>query len=122
MNECLKEIIKELQQMPTEYRHEEYNVAIWDAIRFIERSTKINNNGWIPCDERLPEEDEYILLSFSNFSVPLVGRYEEDENGGAFYVGDEDESCVSQGAFVNAWQPLPKVYQPPAAVEEEKDI
>ncbi len=95
MNEFIKEIIKELQQIPTEYRHEEYNAAIWDVIRFIESAARVNTDGWIPCDERLPEEDEYIFLSFSNFSAPLVGRYEEDENGGAFYVGDEDESCVS---------------------------
>lgn len=70
------------------------------------------NNGWIPVEERLPENDNYILLSFENFSIPIVGRYEEDENGGAFYVGDEPETCVSQDLFVNAWQPLPEPYQP----------
>ena len=65
------------------------------------------NNGWIPCSERLPENGNYIL-SFENFSVPMVGRYEEDETGGAFYIGDEDETCISQDLFVNAWQPLPE--------------
>lgn len=69
------------------------------------------NNGWIPVEEELPETDKYILLSFSNFSIPCVGRYEEDENGGAFYVGD-DETCVSQDMFVNAWMNLPAPYQP----------
>ncbi|MFW5670522.1 MAG: hypothetical protein ACOCM4_15075, partial [Acetivibrio ethanolgignens] len=68
------------------------------------------NNGWIPCSET-PQTTDYILLSFSNFSLPLVGRYEEDENGGAYYIGDEDETCVSQGIFVNAWQPLPPAYK-----------
>lgn len=38
-----------------------------------------SNDGWIPVDERLPEDDRYILLSFENFSLPLVGRYEENE-------------------------------------------
>ena len=71
-----------------------------------------NHNGWIPVDEELPETDKYILLSFSNFSIPCVGRYEEDENGGAFYVGDDDETCVSQDMFVNAWMNLPAPYQP----------
>lgn len=70
------------------------------------------NNGWIPCSERLPETDKYILLSFSNFSVPCVGRYEtDDENGGAFYIGDEAESCSEQDMFVNAWMPLPEPYK-----------
>lgn len=66
---------------------------------------------WIDVDEKLPPVDEYILLSFANFSVPRVGRYEEDEDGGAFYVGDDDESCVSHGVIVNAWMPLPKQYK-----------
>ena len=71
-----------------------------------------NHNGWIPVEEELPETDKYILLSFSNFSIPCVGRYEEDENGGAFYVGDDDETCVSQDMFVNAWMNLPAPYKP----------
>ncbi|MBQ6577452.1 MAG: hypothetical protein IJL91_06865 [Bacteroidales bacterium] len=73
-------------------------------------------SNWIPIDERLPEvnEDgfsEYILLSFSNFSVPQVGRYEEDTNGGAFYLGDEEEPLSKIGVFVNAWMPLPECYK-----------
>ena len=74
--------------------------------------TNVGSNGWIPVEEELPKTDEYILLSFSNFSIPCVGRYEEDENGGAFYVGDDDETCVSQDMFVNAWTNLPEPYQP----------
>lgn len=60
---------------------------------------------WIPVEERLPEEDNYILLSFENFSLPLVGRYEADSDGeGAFYLGDCDEgdTCLSENLFVNA--------------------
>lgn len=68
-------------------------------------------NGWIPAHEP-PGDNKYILISFENFSVPVVGRYEEDENGGAFYAGDEDESLVSQNMIVNAWQPLPEKYIP----------
>ena len=67
-------------------------------------------NGWIPCDERYPDTDKYILLSFSNFPVPLIGRYEEDEEGGAFYLSGESETCVSQNLFVNAWAYLPQPY------------
>ena len=62
---------------------------------------------WHDIDEP-PTRGEYVLLSFSNFSVPLVGRYEEDETGGAFYIGDELTSAASQEIFVNGWLPLPK--------------
>lgn len=70
----------------------------------------MDKNGWISINDRLPETEDYILLSFENFSVPLVGRYEEHKDGGAFYVGDEAETCVSQHIFVNAWMPLPEMY------------
>lgn len=82
------------------------------SIEIVNQLAEEYKGGWIPVSERFPDTDEYILLSFSNFSVPLVGRWEEDEDGGAFYVGDETETCVSQDIFVNAWQPLPAVYQP----------
>lgn len=69
------------------------------------------DNGWIPVNEP-PKDNKYILLSFENFSIPCVGRYEEDETGsGAYYIGDEDVSCLSQELFVNAWQPLPEPYK-----------
>ena len=65
---------------------------------------------WIPVTERLPETGKYVLISFSNFTVPITGRYEEDGEGGAFFAGDEDESLISKGLIVNAWMPLPEPY------------
>lgn len=69
-----------------------------------------NVRRWIPVTERLPETGKHVLISFSNFTVPITGRYEEDEEGGAFFSGDEDESLISKGLIVNAWMPLPEPY------------
>lgn len=67
---------------------------------------------WIPVCERLPKSEGYVLVSFENFTLPDIARYEVDENGsGAFYPGDEDESYISFGLFVNAWMPLPEPYR-----------
>ena len=66
---------------------------------------------WIPISERLPEDESCILVSFENFTLPDIARYEEDEEGGAFYPGDEEESYSSYGLFVNAWTELPKPYK-----------
>ena len=66
---------------------------------------------WIPISERLPKYEDYILVSFKNSTLPDIARYEEDEEGGAFYPGDEEESYSSYGLFVNAWMPLPKPYK-----------
>lgn len=66
---------------------------------------------WIPVTEQLPEPETYVLVSFSNFSLPIIGRYNENEEGGAWFAGDEDESLTSQDMSVNAWMPLPEVYR-----------
>ena len=71
---------------------------------------------WIKITERVPEDDRYIMLSFANFSLPTIGRYEKDEQGGAFYDGDSDKSLNIYGLFVNAWMELPEQYQ-----EDEED-
>lgn len=71
-----------------------------------------NKDGWFPISERLPEPGKYILISFENFTLPSIGRYEVDEEGsGAFYPGDEDTSYLQFGIFVNAWMPLPESYK-----------
>lgn len=69
-------------------------------------------NGWIPVSERLPDPDKHILVSFENFSLPMIGRYTvDDDDGGTFRVGDEDESFIEHDLFVNAWMELPKCYE-----------
>ena len=79
-------------------------------------------DGWIPVEEWLPDNAKYILLSFTNFPVPSIGRYEKDTEGGAFYLGDcdEDDTCISMNLFVNAWMPLPEPYRPESNELEEK--
>lgn len=68
--------------------------------------------GWIPITKRFPEPGTYILLSFANYLMASIGRYEEDENGnGNFYNNDSDEPLISYGFFVNAWMPLPEPYR-----------
>lgn len=59
---------------------------------------------------------EYLLISFDNYVLPDIGRYEIDSLGnGAFYPGDEERSYASFGLMVNAWTELPKRY------DEEED-
>ena len=78
----------------------------------------MKDKDWIPIipdlpmeEQKLPEPGRYVLLSFENFSPPLVGRCEIDENGASFYVGDDDEPLSEKEVFVNAWQPLPECWR-----------
>lgn len=66
---------------------------------------------WIPVEERLPDMDLYVLVSFENFNLPDIGRYESNKNGGLFYSGDDDKSYAQCGLRVNAWMPLPEPYR-----------
>ena len=68
---------------------------------------------WIPVeDEHLPKDENYVLVSFKNFSVPDIARYERDKDGGGrFYPGDDNTSYAEHGLLVNAWQPLPESYK-----------
>ena len=88
-----------------------------EAVKLVQKlNAEEKKHSWILVEERLPELGEYVLISFSNFSVPAIGRYDEDEEGGAWFIGDETESLVSQDMFVNAWMSLPEPYR--AEVEE----
>lgn len=87
--------------------------------RQLRNQRKRLESGWIPVTERLPENDDYVLMSFENFSLPLVGRYVDDGKlGGAWYLGDcfDEDTCLANDLFVNAWMPLPEPYR-----EDEED-
>ncbi|MCI9271823.1 MAG: DUF551 domain-containing protein [Dorea sp.] len=114
MQEVLEKIIEEFKELES-MEFSSFSkplISIEDAIRMVEVEAEKYNGGWIPCSERMPEDGEYILVSFENYTLPDIARYEEDKDGGAFYPGDEERSYVSYGLFVNAWQPLPESYRP----------
>lgn len=71
----------------------------------------LKETQWIPISERLPEEEEYILLSFANYTGLDIGRYEKDGENDKFYTGDDEETYAHYGLIVNAWMPLPKPYK-----------
>ena len=113
--EDYKMVLNEAKSMGCKNIKTLYNILLEDMeliVQSLEKQIPKQNDGWISIDERLPDTNDYILLSFSNFAIPVVGRYETEKDGsGAFYVGDELETCVSQMLFVNAWMELPKPYK-----------
>lgn len=70
----------------------------------------LKETQWIPCSERLPKTGEYVLISCEGFDVPSVGKYEENDIGGTFYLR-EDVPCEDLGIVVEAWRPLPEPYK-----------
>ena len=87
----------------------EFGLKIMD---YIENMDDEKENGWIPVSERLPEPGKYVLVSFENFTLPMIGIYTvDDDDGGTFRISDKDNSFLEYGLYVNAWMELPKRYK-----------
>lgn len=64
---------------------------------------------WIPIKERLPEEDERVMISTKN-EVVKEGTYTE-RYGYAMRKGFFAKNCFEDLQGVTAWQPLPESYK-----------
>lgn len=118
MQKVFEKIIKMLEEskFPHKFGCNVEMMVLYDkAIEIVkEVAADINvghKNGWIPIEESLPDTDRLVLISFVNYGVPQIGRYREDEEGGAFYLGDEDVPMSKYGIMVNAWMELPRCYE-----------
>lgn len=72
------------------------------------------NDGWILCEERLPEEPKKGG-DIKQYNVTIEGA---EESTSLFYIGHgtwRDEDC--NWYKVIAWQPLPAPYRPEKGVE-----
>ena len=103
----------------TQKRVNGIKTGYWSASKkddLVARLAEYEDTGLEPAEvlQLKKESGKYVLMSFENFTLPAIGRYEvNDEGDGAWYLGDNDEgdTCCSVGLFVNAWMPLPEAYQ-----------
>lgn len=63
------------------------------------------NDGWIPVEKRLPEEEYYPALCVTNENYYCVAVYNKTHG---FRTGD----ICTVGEIVVAWRPLPEPYRP----------
>lgn len=64
---------------------------------------------WIPVEERLPEEDDRVILC-TIYGIVKEGTYTE-RYGYAMRKGFFTETCFEELCDVTAWMPLPEPYQ-----------
>ena len=91
----------------------------------MERSSQYYHGGWIPCQERLPEEDgDYLVLyytpsaykpyytydvtSFANdlYRIDKYDFSDKKEQKGWYYCDQEYGFCEDNSVY--AWMPLPE--------------
>lgn len=64
--------------------------------------SQLNNNGWIPCSEKLPEKDMWCLVTFESGNVGTMQYLVTNNWGWNGMRGDNK---------VIAWMSLPAPYQ-----------
>ena len=66
--------------------------------------------GWIPCNERLPEErqDVYVTVFWDNYGDTVTAYGRRTQFGWSLWNTVEGE--LLKGYTVIAWMPLPKPY------------
>lgn len=94
------------------------------------------NNGWIPCNERLPEEGVPVNITYKNSNppsyysniknIPFTATAISYKNKWYWYscicldilneYGKNEADAVNKDIDIIAWQPLPEPYR-----EEQKD-
>ncbi|MBQ6319550.1 MAG: DUF551 domain-containing protein [Lachnospiraceae bacterium] len=95
----------------------------------MERSSAHYHNGWIPVDERLPEDDIFVLIQFSG-KLPdgkhptRVPEHTFDiashwEGVGWYFNGLNTEEEMNR-MTVEAWMPLPGSYVPDTDVGKKE--
>ena len=92
---CNKEIGKQ------KARSYAYAIEIVQSNGFLKTTLK-NNNGWIPCSERLPEDGTRVIACFKHGLVTEL-KY---KSAGIFEGINEYVAEV-----IDAWQPLPEPYE-----------
>lgn len=74
------------------------HVSFDDLRKFVDDFPKIGD--WIPCSERLPEENQSVIACFAHGTVTELRFYDKKFHG----IYDYDEKVIV------AWQPLPEPY------------
>lgn len=95
-----------------------YKAELWEQISEwlkelkVLREQKRPHGEWIPCSERLPRYNKYVLVYRPQMEIKIIvdcyeGRYGEDA-----YLGDWHEGWTySKNDAVIAWMPLPEPYK-----------
>ena len=117
MNKAFDKILERLEELqnyacfPAEWANEEQSkVHSYYANKLTEilKLTEQYSNGWIPCSERLPEDDSICMVTVeypNNETVVDYGWF--DRKSVCWFVGTQEFRTSN----ILAWQQLPEPYK-----------
>ena len=85
-----------------------WNKALHKAKQIVQEVVEEYNNGWIPCSERLPEDDYICIVTVeypNNETVVDYGWF--DRKSVCWFVGTQEFRTSN----ILAWQPLPEPFK-----------
>ena len=109
MKEFVEKLLRELEEY---YKENEYeiNCGFIEVCKDIAtRHAEEYGNGWIPCSERLPEEEINVIITTKAGNV-MVGLYTK-RYGSEMKEGFICSNCFIYLKTVLAWMSLPGSYR-----------
>lgn len=97
-----KKLIKRLEDMQDKCNTLEERLFFDGILAIVDTQPKVNE--WIPVEERLPKEGEWVLCQ-CKANIKEVLRIEK--NGDWYH----DHNHCYLSSFVDAWMPLPEPYR-----------
>ena len=75
----------------------------------MERSSQYYHGGWIPCSERLPKDEQNVLVTYKTTDKIHPCQYHDDGSRNPWY--SYIDQCRAHMNVVLAWMPLPEPYR-----------
>lgn len=111
MNEAFEKILERLLNIHRVVKTDEdveWNRAIYKATEIVKEVAEEYNGGWIPCSERLPEDDSICIVTVeypNNETMVDYGWF--DRKMVCWFVGMQEFRTSN----ILAWQPLPEPFK-----------
>ena len=104
MNKAFEEIISQIEELANLNGNAYLDSA--DVIEIVQEVAEEYNVGWIACSERLPEENQEVMLQdfYGNITIEKMKTNDGLE-------GFSDDDWWSSANNYVAWQPLPEPFK-----------
>ena len=115
MNKEFEKILERLEELHERYVNQ-YGVvggnpmafSVKECMEIVQEVAEEYNGGWIPCSERLPEDDSICIVTVeypNNETVVDYGWF--DRKSVCWFVGTQEFRTSN----ILAWQPLPEPFK-----------